>query len=101
MIKHIVMWQLKEFADGRAKHENIELLNQKFAQLPQKIEAIKTLKTGVNIEGCPFSNFDYVLETTFENFGALESYQTHPDHQEVGRFVREVVASRACVDYEF
>ena len=101
MIKHIVMWQLKEFAEDRSKQENMLLLNEKFRLLSTKIEAIQSLTTGNNIEGCPFSNFDYVLETTFRDFSALESYQSHPAHQEVARFVREVVSARACVDYEY
>lgn len=101
MIKHIVMWQLKEFAEGHSKRDNMKFLNEKFSLLSTKIEAIQSLKTGMNIEECPFSNYDYVLETTFADFGALETYQSHPAHQEVARFVREVVSARACVDYEY
>jgi hypothetical protein len=41
-----------------------------------------------------------MLDSTFINQEALDFYQNHEEHLKVASFVRSIVGSRICVDYE-
>lgn len=99
MIKHIVMWNIKEKAMGKTKEENIQEVKSMLENLKSHIDEIVELEVGINIENLTGSH-DIVLYTTFRDESALEVYQKHPEHLEVGKFIREVAIDRACVDYE-
>lgn len=99
MIKHIVMWKLKEKAIGKTKEENINEIKLILENLKSHIDEIVELEVGVNIENLTGSH-DIVLYTTFKDETDLEIYQKHPEHLEVGKFIRQVVVDRACVDYK-
>ena len=99
MLKHIVMWQLKEEAEGNNKQENARIMHEKFAKLQSEMPVIKSLHTASVIDDCPYANYDFVLEVELETYKALEEYQSHPAHLEAAGFVRSVVSARACVDY--
>ena len=43
MIKHIVFWKLKNFAEGTSKEENALLVKSKLEGLKKKIKGIKAL----------------------------------------------------------
>lgn len=100
MVRHIVMWKLLPSAEGRPALENAVLIKERLSALKGKVPSIREIQVHLTIEGCPFSNFDLVLEVLFGDFKGLEEYQQHPEHLEVAGFVRKVVESRACVDYE-
>ena len=100
MVKHIVMWQLKGFADGRSKDENLELVKEKLEKLKLAINEIITLDVGVNFNTGPAA-FDIVLVTDFSNRQALQIYQDHPAHLEVKEFLQKVRIERTVVDYEY
>ena len=100
MVRHLVMWKLKPFAEGRQAPENAQIAKEKLSALKNQIETIRDLQVNLNIEGCPYSNFDLILEVLFDDFKGLVHYQEHPLHLEAAGFVRKVVESRACVDYE-
>ena len=99
MIKHIVMWTIKD-ADGRSKEENIELFKQKLERLPETIEEIKDLEVGLNFNTLGTA-MDVILISEFENHDALQRYQEHPDHVRVKEFVAKICDRSAVVDYEF
>ena len=48
MIKHIVMWKLKEEAEGNNKEENISIVKDKLNALTHVIEEILSLEVGEN-----------------------------------------------------
>ena len=50
MIKHIVMWKLKESAEGRTKQENAWMIKQELEQLKGTIREIVSLEVGINID---------------------------------------------------
>ena len=99
MIKHIVMWRVKDKALGKIKEENINAIKIMLENLKSLIREVKDLEVGINIEELTGSH-DIVLYITFENEQDLDAYQKHPEHLEVAKFIREVVTDRACVDYE-
>jgi len=99
MVKHIVMWKLKEEAHGNTKEKNALLIKEKLEALNGKIEGLKCLEIGIDFLGG--GNFDVVLYAELEKKETLDVYQNHPLHQAVLPFIREAAADRKAVDYEF
>jgi len=99
MIKHIVMWRLKDEAAGATKAENAVKLKESLEALKSEIEELKALEVGINFNPSPAA-FDVVLYSEFENREGLEAYQKHPEHVKIVGFVGEIRSDRAVVDYE-
>lgn len=100
MVKHIVMWKLKEELNGKSKNELASEMKVRLLDLKGKIHELKNIEVGIN--GINFDkNSDIVLITDFNTYNDLSVYANHPDHLKVGDFVKEVAISRACVDYEY
>lgn len=99
MIKHIVMWDIKEDVEGRSKMENIKLVKEKIEGLKDLIEEIVSLEVGINIvEGDQAR--DLVLYAEFKSLKDLDIYQKHPAHLEVIKFTKGFLVNRVVVDYE-
>lgn len=98
MVKHIVMWKLKDEAHGNNKANNAKLIKEKLEDLNGKIESL--LKAEVGIDFLGGGNFDVVLYSEVSSREALDSYQQHPLHQAVLPFIREAVVDRKAVDFE-
>ena len=99
MIKHIVMWKLKEEAEGKSKQANALELKKRLEDLKGKIPDIVELEVGLQgFDDATAS--DIVLYTTFRDKTGLDNYQKHPDHQKVIPFVKQVVSERRVVDYQ-
>ncbi|WP_186429384.1 Dabb family protein [Clostridium sp. BSD9I1] len=99
MIKHIVMWKLKEFADGKEKQENAKIIKTGLENLKDKINELKFIEVGINVNSS-HQAYDIVLYSQFENMEDLNIYQNHPEHIKVGEFIKKVVNERVVVDYE-
>jgi hypothetical protein len=99
MIKHIVMWRLKDFANGAGKEENAKKLKSYLETLKGKINEIKHIEAGININRSDAA-FDVVLYSEFDTLSDLEVYQKHPEHLKIVSFVNEVRLERRVVDYE-
>lgn len=98
MVKHIVMWKFKDFAQGRTKRENLELVESLLLELPEKIDFIRSMEFHCNqstLEG----TYDAVLVSTFDSFEDVKAYRDHPDHKAISSYVALVKDSRASVDY--
>jgi len=100
MVRHIVMWKLKESANGNSKAENARLLKEKLEALEDQIKEVEFLEVGIHYQPQPAANWDVVLATDFDSAAALEAYQKHPAHQEVVVFVKQIAETRGAVDYE-
>ena len=99
MVKHIILWQLKDELSAAEKAEikaNIKTgLEGLAGQIPGLVEV------HVNINGLPSSNADLMLDTTFESAEALKGYSKHPAHGAVADSkVRPYTKARFCLDYE-
>lgn len=100
MIRHIVMWKLKDEVDGKPKADLAMELKQQLEALPEKIDSIIELEVGINMN-IPDSEAqaDVVLTTTHAHREGLDAYRVHPDHQLVVTFALEIVKERRVVDY--
>lgn len=95
MIKHIVMWKLKD--DNKA--ENAAKVKEVLEGLAGKIDGLTLIEVGIDFSATGVSG-DIVLYSEFTTRAALDAYQVHPAHQEAAAFVRSVVSDRLMVDYE-
>lgn len=98
MLKHIVMFKLKEAALGADKAENLQRVRWQLVALKDKLAEIKSFEVGVNVTNSGAA-YDLALLSEFDSQTALLSYQSHPEHLKVAEFVQEVCESRIVVDY--
>jgi hypothetical protein len=99
VIKHIVMWNFADEAEGADKATNLNRVREALLGLTKVVPGIITLEPVVPTE--PFEHsYDLVLYSEFESPEALKAYATHPDHVAVAGLIGKLRTSRACVDYE-
>jgi hypothetical protein len=99
MIKHIVMWRLKETAEGANAAENARKMKAMLEGLPSVIGEIRRLEVGINLIDSPDGS-DVVLSSDFDSRSDLERYLQHPEHKRVSEFVGKIRSERRFVDYE-
>ena len=100
MIKHIVLWRMKENAEGRTLAENAREMKARIEALKKSIPQIVELEVGLPIETTPTTS-DVALYSSFKNREDLDQYQNHPEHLKVVDFVKKITVERRAVDYEF
>ncbi len=98
MLKHIVMWKLKDIAEGKTKPENAKMMKVMLEGLKEKIAEIEHIEVGMNIIPSEAA-FDVVLYSEFKDEKALGTYQKHPEHVKVAEFVGKIKEERFVVDY--
>ena len=99
MVKHVILWKLKEELTATEKEAVKKGIKEGLEGLAGKIPGLVEVK--VNINGLPTSTVDVMLDTTFTDADALKAYSTNPLHVAVadGK-VRPYTAVRSCLDYE-
>ncbi len=98
VIRHIVMWKLKESAQGATRAENLVKFKGLLEGCRHLVPGTLHLEVGLAEAGLA-STFDIVLVSDFADKAALDAYQDHPDHLVVKQFAGAVVEGRQCVDY--
>ena len=99
MVKHIILWTLKEMSDS--EKESVKAgIKEGLEGLKGKIPGLVDIK--VNTSGrLASSTADLMLDSTFKSAEALKGYSKHPEHVAVAYSkVRPFTASRACLDFE-
>ena len=94
MIKHIVMFKLKD-----RNKENIEKIVDALKTLEGNIDVLRSAESGVNFTESERS-YDIVLTTEFDDRNALNAYGPHPNHLPVVETVRSLCSGSVVVDYE-
>lgn len=99
MVKHIILWTLKEEYSKEEKEEIKKGIKQGLESLQGKIPGLMEIR--VQIDHLASSNADLMLDSTFENEEALKAYAVHPEHVAVadGK-VRPYTKLRSCLDFE-
>ena len=95
MVKHIILWKLKDEIPDRAAAaaEAKARLESLMGRIPGLVSI-----TG-HTEALPSSNADMMLDSLFTDADALAGYQTNPLHVEAATYVRSVVEQRLCLDF--
>lgn len=97
MVTHIVMWNLKDEAEGGSKEQNAAVIKERLEALVGRIPGLLSLKVnrGIMPGGC-----DLCLLGQYESLEALKGYRDHPLHKEVQQFVHKVITDRVSCDFE-
>ena len=99
MIKHIVMFKLKE-AEGRSEYENAVEAQKRFDNVIANVKELKKGEVVINSKDAPESNYTIALICDLDTIDDLNAYQVHHAHLEFGKFIGTVKTDRACIDYE-
>lgn len=99
MVKHVILWTLKEEFTEAQKNEIKAGIKEGLESLAGKIPGL--IEIHVNTNGIASSNADVMLDSTFEDEAALKGYSVHPEHVAVANTkVRPYTATRTCMDWE-
>ena len=97
MLKHIVMWKLKDYAEGKSREENIIYIKSTVENLINIIPQIKFIEVGKNIN--PDTSYDAVLYSEFDSPEDLDIYMNHPEHKKVSEYISKIRDARIVGDY--
>ena len=97
MVKHVVLFKLKEFSSQEEKSLKISEIKSGLEALINLIPELKKIQVNININ--PNEESDICLETEHEDMDGLKAYVVHPEHITVAKTIREVLEKRSCVDY--
>lgn len=99
MIKHIVMWTLKENALDASASENAAKMKEMLEALQPTVPTLQHIEVSTETFG-DTPGCDVILYSEFASREDLDIYQAHPAHQKCVAFIKQVVAERRAVDYE-
>ncbi len=97
MIKHVILWKLRDDVSDveKVKKEAKDNLESLVGKIPGLID-LKLVVSGLETSNC-----DMMLDSSFESFDALKAYAVHPAHVAAAdNFVRPFTQNRLCMDFE-
>ena len=98
MVKHIILWQLKDEIQGAEKEAVKAGIKAGLEGLAGQIPGLIDIR--VQTECLASSNADVMLDSTFVDENALKTYASHPAHVNVAdNQVRPYTKTRACLDF--
>lgn len=100
MIRHIVMWKLKDQAAGATKEKNAEKLKLILEGLRANIDEIKSVEVGIQINPEEKDALDVVLICDFATDLDFKMYTRNSHHQKAINFIETVAEKRFFVDYK-
>lgn len=99
MIKHIVMWNFADDAEGDDKATNLAKVQQDLVALRGLVPGMGAFEIAIGADPLEHT-YDMVLYSEFDSVEALHAYATHPQHVAVAQFIGKVRTARACMDFE-
>ncbi|HLR77233.1 MAG TPA: Dabb family protein [Balneolaceae bacterium] len=101
MIRHVVMWKLKEEAEGASRQKNANKLKLILEGLKTNIEEIKNVQVGININSDESDEgWDVVLISDFKTELDYTMYTRNEHHKKAMKFINAVIEERRFVDYK-
>ena len=94
MLKHIVLFKLKDNSEKNRMHVKGVLLGMK-----GKIPELADFEVGLDVVDADYS-FDVAFVARFSSRQQLEGYRSHPLHKEVSQYVKGLSLDFVKVDYE-
>jgi hypothetical protein len=99
MIKHIVMWKLKDFAEGADRATNAVRMKAMLDGCARLSPGTLEFEVALAQPGLEAS-YDIILYSAFSSREALAEYAAHPTHQALIPFIAAIREARQCMDYE-
>ena len=100
MFKHIVFWKFLDEACGKTKQENMDIVKDGLLSLMGKVPTLRSAEVGQDIMHTDASS-DMCLICTFDDKEGFLVYRDHPEHVKVLGYIKNVIAERKIIDYEF
>jgi len=100
MIRHIVLFKLKDYPSAEEKRNAAETVKAELLALKDKIDVIRVFEVGIN-EGENPSAYDISILSSFASWDNLKTYQVHPAHQAFIEFNKNFSIEKVIVDYVF
>lgn len=99
MIKHVILWQLKDELSDEHKEEVKKAVKEQVEALVGQVPGLIYAKVAIN--PMDSSNTDIFLDSAVEDEKALDVYQNHPAHVAVkNNLIVPNAKTRLCMDYE-
>jgi hypothetical protein len=98
LFKHIVLWKLKENAEGKTKAENADWMKEHLEALVDVVPQLLDAKVGININTSDDA-YDAVFISTFMNEEDCAAYKVHPAHKAISNYCKKIRESRVVCDY--
>lgn len=99
MVKHIILWQLKDELSAQEKELVKREIKEGLENLKGKVPGL--IDVHVQISALDSSNADVMLDVTMEDEAALKGYAVHPAHLAVADTkVRPYTKTRICMDFQ-
>lgn len=99
MIKHIVMWNFADEAEGADKATNLATVKASLDRLIGLVPGMGAFETAIGSDELEHG-YDLVLYSEFDSVDSLKAYATHPDHVAAAGFIGKVRTERVAFDYE-
>lgn len=96
MIKHVVLWNIK---DPAQKEAHASAVKRALEALRGHIPGLLRIEVGIDL-GADVAAHDVALYCEFENREALDGYQKHPLHDDAKAIVSLLVTDRRAADWE-
>ena len=98
MIKHIILWQLRDDLSPERKQAVAAAAKEHLEGLLGTIDGLTAIQ--VITDGLASSTADMMLDSTFVSEQALRGYAVHPAHVAVAdTYVRPYIKTRSCMDF--
>lgn len=98
MVRHIVLWRLKERAHGASKTENARRIKELVEGLRGRVPGLMRLDVAVCAPDEQAA--DLALVADFTDWAALAAYQDQPEHVAMKPFIMAARESRQVADFE-
>jgi hypothetical protein len=99
MIKHIVLWTLKNRENPESREESAAAIKEKIDGMRGRIPGLLHIEGGIDVTGSADS-WDVALYAELESREALAGYHVHPAHEEFKAFIGPRRHQRSLIDYE-
>lgn len=99
MIHHIVMWKLKDFAEGADRAANAMKMKALLEGCADLVPGMSRWDVALAQPGLE-ATYDVVLVSAFVDRRALDADQNHSQHLALKPFIGAVREARQCMDFE-
>ncbi len=97
MIKHIVIWKFK---NKQEREKNIFEFKKKLESMDGRVDVIKQIEVGINVNKKSPTAYDILLYTEFDSLDDLGAYQKDEYHEEIKDYISRLDVESCVVDYE-
>jgi len=100
MIRHIVLFKIKDFSSESERKEAVQNVLDTFRALIGQIPQIRQFRVEPDCV-CGPASYDVILDSVFDHTDDLKAYQAHPAHLEAVILNRQWTDHKVVADYFF